>query len=155
VEVTNPNGELSALQSGFSVRLPGPQLSVSSCAPASGAVNTVVSITALTGAGFQQGAAVRLEKSGVPAIDATKVVVASSTRITASVDLTGVQTGSYDVVVSNPDGQVARLPGGFTVNLASSGCGSGAASGVLMLGLAMGLMAAAGWYDRGRNPLRA
>lgn len=154
VEVTNANGERSTIQAGFSVLLPGPALSVSSCAPSSGAINTVVSITALAGAGFQQGATVRLEKSGVPAINASQVTVASSTKITASVDLNGAQTGTYDVVVRNPDAQEARLTGGFTFNLASTGCASGGASGVLLMGLAMGLMAAARWHDRGRSPLR-
>jgi len=69
---------------------------------------------ALTGAGFKQGASVRLTRDGQSDISATDVVV-TSTKITCTFDLSGKATGAWDVVVTNPDLQEGSLPGGFTI----------------------------------------
>jgi hypothetical protein len=53
-------------------------------------------------------------------ITATGVNVASPTSITCSVNLTGAVPGLYNVVVTNPDGSFATLPGGFTVTGSTS-----------------------------------
>jgi hypothetical protein len=43
------------------------------------------------------------------------VVVVDPTQITCDFDLSGADTGAWDVVVTNPDAQSSTLPGGFTV----------------------------------------
>ncbi len=90
----------------------------------------------IEGNGFLPGAGVRLEKGGATG-EATNVNVVSASQITCSVFLFGSEPGAYDVVVKNPDGQEARLAGGFTV---TSQCGSGSGVGVLVLGLTLGLL---------------
>lgn len=117
---------------------PGPQ--VASITPASGMQNSVVDITELAGSGFQSGATVRLEGNGVT-INATDVVVVSSTLITCKFDLAGAPIGSYDVVVRNPDGKEGRLAAGFAVNAL---CGMGATATMAAFGAVMGLLSLAG-----------
>jgi hypothetical protein len=53
--------------------------------------------------------------SGQADINATGISIVSSTKITCSFNLNGKPAGAWDVVVTNPDGQSAILPGGFTV----------------------------------------
>ncbi|MBC7253339.1 MAG: IPT/TIG domain-containing protein [Actinobacteria bacterium] len=94
----------------------------------------------IEGSGFLPEATVRLEK-GAAVITATGVNVASESRIECALVTWGAEPGSYDVVVTNPDGSEARLAGGFTV---SSPCGTGSGTALLSLGLAMGLLSLAG-----------
>jgi photosystem II stability/assembly factor-like uncharacterized protein len=118
-----------------------PQLSVTSITPTQGTQYAfAMNIDDLAGSGFQAGAAVRLEK-GAGFIQAYNVSVASSEKITCTVGLFGAEPGIYDVVVTNPDGQEARLAGGFTV---TSACGAGSGTALLMLGLTLGLLSLAG-----------
>ena len=116
----------------------GPQ--VTAIAPSSGMQNSVVNVSDLAGSGFQAGATVKLEGNG-STINAGAVNVVSANRITCSLDLTGAALGSYDVVVRNPDGGEARLPGAFTVTAA---CGQGASAALLVFGVTMGLLSLAG-----------
>jgi hypothetical protein len=99
-----------------------------------------MNIDDLAGTGFQPGAAVRFEKDAV-VVQAYNVSVVSGERITCTVGLFGVEPGAYDVVVTNPDGQEARLAGGFTV---TSPCGAGRSTALLMLGLTLGLLSLTG-----------
>lgn len=125
---------------------PGAGLTVGSIVPSSGTVNTTVNITNLAGTGFVQGSTnttVRLEQAGATTINATNVAVPSSTQITCTFSLTGAQTGAYNVIVRNPDGQEAALGNGFTVNAANP-CGGGAAASVALAGLLFGLLSLAG-----------
>jgi len=94
----------------------------------------------ISGTGFMPGASVRLEK-GPTVLNAFSVNVISETEITFSVSVFGTEPGAYDVVVTNPDGREARLPGAFTV---TSMCGQGSGTALLALGLTLGLLSLAG-----------
>ncbi len=99
---------------------------VTSIDPASGTNESVVSVTDLAGTGFIDGATVSLKKLGQADIAATNVMVVSDTSITCDFDLTGTATGTWDVVVTNPDTHEGVLSFGFRVSL---GWGSLAAWG--------------------------
>jgi len=74
--------------------------------PDEGTAGTIISITDLEGNNFLSGATVTLVKSGYPNITATNVNVWSSTRITCTLSLpSNTDSGSWDVVVTNPDGR--------------------------------------------------
>jgi len=74
--------------------------------PGEGTAGSTISITDLDGSNFQSGATVTLVKSGYRNITATNVNVWSSSRITCTFSLpSSVDSGSWDVVVTNPDGQ--------------------------------------------------
>lgn len=94
----------------------------------------------ITGTGFQPGAEVKLQK-GTLEIYASGVNVVSENNITCSVLILAQEPGAYDVVVTNPGGKEARLFWGFTV---AFNCGQGSGTGVLMLGLTLGLLSLAG-----------
>jgi hypothetical protein len=81
------------------------ELTVTSVTPTIAAAETSTTIF-INGTGFQTGASVTL---GGPATSAT---VLSSRSISASTPLRG--DGLADVVVTNPDGRSARLPGALT-----------------------------------------
>jgi hypothetical protein len=74
-------------------------------------------------------------------INAFVINVVPDSSITCSVGLFGVQPGVYDVVVTNPDTQEARLEDAFTV---TSACGEGGGMAVLMLGVMLGLISLGG-----------
>jgi photosystem II stability/assembly factor-like uncharacterized protein len=119
----------------------GPAPTVTSVEPNQGSqLNIWFGITDLAGTGFENGAEVRLEKGSI-VLDAYNVNVVSDTQITCTVGLFGAEPGAYDVVVVNPDGQEARLEGGFTV---MSQCGQGAGASLMVFGLMMGLLSLAG-----------
>jgi len=88
---------------------------VTGITPNSGMNNAVVTITELAGSGFEQGATVRLTRSGEADIPGADVGVVSSTKITCKFDLTGKAVGSWNVVVRNPNGLEGMLPNGFTI----------------------------------------
>ena len=92
-----------------------PAPAITGITPNSGDTGSVVQITDLAGTGFQNGATVRLTRTGQPDIVATGVSVVSSSRIACTFDLAGRAAGAWNVVVTNPDGQSAVLPQGFTV----------------------------------------
>ena len=74
--------------------------------PGEGTAGSTISITDLDGSNFQSGATVTLVKRGYRNITATNVNVWSSSRITCTFSLpSSVDSGSWDVVVTNPDGQ--------------------------------------------------
>jgi plastocyanin len=106
--VTNPDGQSGRLSRGFfyiaAPTMPAPTLT--SIAPASGTTDGGTAVT-LTGSGFAAGASVSI--GGTPA---SNVAVASATSITATTPPHGA--GAVDVIVTNTDGQNARLNGAFT-----------------------------------------
>ncbi len=73
----------------------------------------------ITGDGFTAGATVKLQKSGLPDIVGTNVVVVSATQITCDLDLSGAAPGAldgaWDVVVTTCN--TGRLVGGFTISM--------------------------------------
>ncbi len=88
---------------------------ITAIAPSSGTNAGTVDIAALNGTAFQDGAAVRLTRTGQPAINAVSVVWVNSTQLTCSLPLTGAATGTWNIVVTNPDGQSAQKADGFTI----------------------------------------
>ena len=68
----------------------------------------------LHGSGFDPATTVRLVRAGQPDIIA-RVQMVDSTLLSVSFDLHGAPQGTYDIVVTNPDGSVATIPAGFTV----------------------------------------
>ncbi len=92
-----------------------PTPTIAGITPNSGYAGSVVQITDLAGTGFQNGATVRLTQAGQPDIAATGISVVSSSQIACTFDLAGRAAGAWNVVVTNPDGQSATLPQGFTV----------------------------------------
>ncbi|MDD1689923.1 MAG: PGF-pre-PGF domain-containing protein [Methanoregula sp.] len=107
-------GYYSKRKPGYITVNPGPP-TVTSISPSSGVNTGSVSITDLAGTGFLAGATVNLTKAGENNITATKVVI-TSTKITCYFDLTGKTAGSWNVNVTNTDGQEAMLASGFTIN---------------------------------------
>lgn len=91
---------------------------VSEISPDDKATGTLVASTAITGTNFIPGASVTLTAAGKSDINATNVTVNSNTSITASFSLSSAETGTYNVVVTNPDSQSATLSNGFTVTAA-------------------------------------
>ena len=90
---------------------------ISSISPQKGDNNGSVEITGLAGTGFYDGAGhpvVKLKK-GAGEIDGTGVSVVSANNITCSFDLSGAETGAWDVYVENADNRSGTLPGAFTV----------------------------------------
>ncbi|MGD0089866.1 MAG: IPT/TIG domain-containing protein [Planctomycetota bacterium] len=109
VNVTNPDGQVGTLANGFTYSL-GPAPTVSGIAPSSGPTNGGTNVT-VTGTGFADGATV--DFSGT---QASNVVFVSATQFTATTPA-GAAAGTVDVNVTNPDGQVGTLAGGFAYYL--------------------------------------
>jgi hypothetical protein len=95
-----------------------PNPTITGITPATGANTMPISITNLAGTNFITGATVRLTRAGSADIAGTGVTVVSPTKITCMFDLKGKIAGSYNVVVTNPDGNSVTLPDGFTVTAA-------------------------------------
>ena len=76
---------------------------VSAISPSSAVTGSAAGVT-ITGDNFRNGAVVRLYRAGSPPHNAT-VTSVTAFAITCVFDLTGVDDGSYNVMVINPDGQ--------------------------------------------------
>jgi hypothetical protein len=74
-----------------------------------------VSITSLLGTNFNGDVTVKLSKDGEDDITASNIVLINSTELTCELDLTGVTTGDWDVVVSSDESNTGKLLAGFTV----------------------------------------
>lgn len=98
------------ISGGANVAASAPALT--SISPASGNSGTVV--LNLTGSNFLLGATVRLTKTGQPDLIAGGIEALGDT-IKCRADLTNRAAGTWNVVVTNPDGQAATLPNAFTV----------------------------------------
>jgi hypothetical protein len=88
--------------------------SVTSITPNSGNSGAVVGISEVRGSGLVHGATFVL-RDGMTEYPAMTSAWVGKTKLAGTVDLEGVPTGQYDVVVRNPDGQEAVLTDGFTV----------------------------------------
>ncbi len=75
-----------------------------------------VNITDISGMRFENGASVKLTKSGQTSINATDITVVNSTKITCRFDVDGRVKGAWDVVVENPNSKTGVLKKGFTIN---------------------------------------
>ena len=103
VVVTNPDGQIGSVPNGFTFVAPP---TVTTVSPDSGPSAGGTAVT-LTGTDFTTGATVTF--GGVAA---TNVIVVSATSITLTTP--AHSAGAVTVVVTNPDGQTASLPNGFT-----------------------------------------
>jgi hypothetical protein len=84
--------------------------------PSEGYAGTSVAITDLSGNNFQSGATVQLAHSGTT-INATSVVWVSATELTCTFVIPSTAaTGSWDVVVTNPDGQFVSYANEFIIH---------------------------------------
>jgi len=92
-----------------------PAPTISSITPQNGFNNSAVSITNLAGNNFISGATVVLNMSGQPNIPGQSVSVTSATQMACTFDITGKPAGSWNVIVTNPDGQSGTLTNGFLV----------------------------------------
>ncbi|MDI9634062.1 MAG: PKD domain-containing protein [Methanolinea sp.] len=114
VVVTNTDGQSGSLPNGFFVRYPAAP-SVSAIEPAFAPNTGPVAITNLSGSGFQSNATVKLVRTGHTDIVATAVNVVDQGRITCTLNLSGANPGTWDVEVTNEDGQSGTLQNGFEV----------------------------------------
>ncbi len=97
-------------------------LTVTGIDPATGVAGTSISITNLAGTGFLSGATVNLTKSDSADVSAIPVTVVSPTQITCTFVLpasSSTTVGTWNVVVTNPDGQSVTLANGFRVTYAA------------------------------------
>lgn len=93
--------------------LSGSAPSVVAISPASGATDAMVTVS-IAGTNFVTGAVPKLLQPGSTAIIGTGVSV-SATKIDCTFNLRDAETGSYNVIVTNPDGQTASRSSIFTV----------------------------------------
>ncbi len=115
------------------------KLSVTSITPHQEAQTAIRLDVTVEGTGFEPGTTFRLERGGTVSA-AFNLKPVSDTRITGTVGLFMVEPGVYDLVVTNPSGEEARLAGAFTV---ISVCGTGGGTAVIALGLMLGLVSLA------------
>ena len=118
VVVTNPDGQSGRLTEGFTYVAQGPPAppsppppgpaapTLGGVAPSTGTTAGGIAVT-LSGSGFASGATVTFGGTA-----ASNVTVSSGGTITATTPARAA--GTVDVVVTNADGQTARLAGGFT-----------------------------------------
>jgi hypothetical protein len=77
--------------------------------PDEGNAGSTITITSLTGTNFKSGAIVQLTKEDSPNITATNVEVQSPTLMTCTFAIpVNITAGSWDVVITNPDGQFVK-----------------------------------------------
>jgi hypothetical protein len=114
VVVQNVDLQRDTLFEAFSV-IPLHPIQITSIDPDNAGAYENVHIDEISGQGLAIGAAVRLEMTGENSIEAANVSVYSDVSMSCDFILTAAEPGSWDVVVENPDGQIATLTGGFTV----------------------------------------
>jgi len=114
VVVRNDDGQSGTLENAFFVRYPAAP-AVLAIEPASGPNDGPITISNLSGSGFHPNATVRLTRASLPDIIATNVTVVDSGKITCTLNLAGAVPGSWDVIVTNDDGQAGEISGGFEV----------------------------------------
>jgi PKD repeat protein len=114
VVVTNPDAQTGTLSNGFTVTTPSGPV-VSSLSPDNSFPGIPVTVT-VAGSNFDTGATLKLNRTGYSDIVATGVTVVSSNMITGNFNLATATYGSWNVVVTNTDGQSGTLTNGFRVN---------------------------------------
>jgi len=87
---------------------------ISGISPTTGGSNATVSAT-ISGDNFKNGATVKLSRPGYTAIYATGVSVSSATTIDCTFNLAKAEKGSYNLIVTNPDGQSDTKTGAFII----------------------------------------
>jgi hypothetical protein len=111
--VTLIGNTITTPDSGAPAPVPAPV--VTSIYPTSGRRGTTVYFTSI-GKYFLPGATVKLQKAGRTDINAGSVVVLASNKISGRLAIpANAAVGSWDVVVTNTDGQQGRRANGFVV----------------------------------------
>ena len=113
VVVTNTvDGQSGVLAGGFSIFYPQAP-TVTGIDPDNGENDAPISVI-ITGTGFEDGVMATL-RMGFAQIPGTSVVWHNATAISCDFDITGAETGAWDIRVENDDGQGFTLPGAFVV----------------------------------------
>lgn len=110
---------------------------ISGISPTNEGTNATVSAT-IAGDHFLSGATAKLMRPGYTPIHATAVSVSSATTIDCAFSLFKAEKGSYNLVVTNPDGQSDTKVGAFTITdpipvISGVSPSQGAINGVLSL----------------------
>jgi IPT/TIG domain len=109
VTVTDPDGQVASLTNGYTFTQP---LSITSVTPPAGSTAGGTKVT-INGANFVSGATVAFGQN-----NGTSVTFVSSSQLTViTPHSTGSVEGAVTVYVTNPDGQTASLPAGYTYHL--------------------------------------
>ena len=116
--VTVTAGSTAPVSATLTAIIPAP--TITSVVSAYGYNSSSVSNIVITGTGFStSGAAVVLAKSGQTNITGT-IDSASATQLTCTFPITGIPAGSWDVIVTNPDGQAVTRTSGFEIRSSMS-----------------------------------
>src|SRR5690606_40153885 len=99
VLVTNEDGQSGTLPATFLITYPVAPV-VDAIEPATGVNSGIVTITNLSGTGFEEGATVVFTKD-LATIAAENVVVNSPVNITSSLSLSGAEIGRWNITVTN------------------------------------------------------
>lgn len=97
---------------------PQPYLEITDISPGFGIRGTSVPVV-ITGTGFAYGQVTNLAKAGSPNIT-LQDGVSGSLHVSGIFNLSGLDEGSWDVVVTNPDGESTTLTDGFIIALPPS-----------------------------------
>lgn len=94
-----------------------PAPTISSITPNAGLAGSTVTITSISGTTFRQGASVRLTNvTASSSISGTSVTAQSASNITCIFSIPSMAiAGTWNVTVTNPDGQAATLGNAFTI----------------------------------------
>lgn len=125
VVVTNPDGQSDRYTNIFSVhRTPGAitttyvdyagTIPISYIDPAVGHVGDNQFV--LIGSGFQNGAKVKLQKTGASDINARESLWTSTTTMTIFIDIPSGNYGNWDLVITNPDKTFGIKYGAYTIS---------------------------------------
>ncbi|HSA37963.1 MAG TPA: hypothetical protein P5013_03615 [Methanoregula sp.] len=109
--VTNPNGLSGTLKGYFTIH----KVAVTSIDPGFAFVGPSPEIT-VTGSNFQPGARVTLKSvSGKPDIEARSVIFDNENKLRVLFNIPAGSFGTYDIIVSNPEGSYGTKGGGFSI----------------------------------------
>ena len=140
VVVTNPDGQIGLLTKGFVINKNADAPTINSITkpnPAAGTKGTTITDVILEGTNFVAlgTTKIQLQQAGV-VIPADTVSIIDEKHITCNITLPNTVSGLWDVVVINPDEQIATLAKAFQVNLKwnNHSLGSKAVTGVYALG---------------------
>lgn len=111
VKVINADGQYGVLNKAFAVDSQSPMIKM--IIPDRGTNDGPITVV-LTGKNFDKKASAKLSKSGKE-IEGSNTNVVSSDNASTTFNLNNQEPGSYDVIVTNPDGKSGVLAGGFTI----------------------------------------
>jgi hypothetical protein len=108
VPVATPTGPAAATTSA------GGAPSIQTISPSTAAEDSTTSVT-ITGSNFRDGATIKLLQPGYSPVKAVAVSVKSSTSIDCTFNLAGLDKGTLNLIVTNPDGQSDTMTNAFTI----------------------------------------